>query len=199
MTSFVLYSSTGDFIAALSASATVYLESALTPGTLYSRYLAAVNESGQPYQNELFQRLIIWAFDVGDFDALADIEAQYAVAERKASRYAQLEGAVPQKDIEAARFELDALRKRRAAIGASLGSPEALLAPVTGTLVASSVVPKTRISTTCWVMSWSTTSRRFSASARRSACVRADGRSGMQERKPEPSGAGSGDRCRDYT
>ncbi len=33
------------------------------------RYLAAVAESGQPYQNELFQRLIIWAFDVGDFDA----------------------------------------------------------------------------------------------------------------------------------
>jgi cobalt-zinc-cadmium efflux system membrane fusion protein len=72
--------------------------------------------------------------------ALADIEAQYAVAERKASRYAQLEGAVPQKDIEAARFERDALRKRRAAIGGSLGSPEALLAPVTGTLVASNVV-----------------------------------------------------------
>jgi hypothetical protein len=71
---------------------------------------------------------------------LAELDAQYAVAERKASRYAQLEGAIPQKDIEAARFELDALRKRRAAIGASLGAPEALLAPVSGTLVASSVV-----------------------------------------------------------
>ncbi|WP_279459918.1 terminase endonuclease subunit [Aeromonas veronii] len=32
------------------------------------RYLASVAESGQPYQNELFQRLVIWAFDVGDFD-----------------------------------------------------------------------------------------------------------------------------------
>ncbi|WP_429076421.1 terminase endonuclease subunit [Aeromonas hydrophila] len=31
-------------------------------------YLAAVTESGQPYQNELFQRLIIWAFDIGDFE-----------------------------------------------------------------------------------------------------------------------------------
>ncbi len=34
------------------------------------RYLAAVAESGSsPYQNELFQRLIIWAFDIQDFDA----------------------------------------------------------------------------------------------------------------------------------
>lgn len=32
------------------------------------RYLASVAESGQSYQNELFQRLTIWAFDVGDFD-----------------------------------------------------------------------------------------------------------------------------------
>ncbi|QTL95541.1 terminase endonuclease subunit [Aeromonas jandaei] len=32
------------------------------------RYLASVAESGQPYQNELFQRLIIWAFDIGDLE-----------------------------------------------------------------------------------------------------------------------------------
>ncbi|MGL4527980.1 MAG: phage terminase small subunit, partial [Aestuariivirga sp.] len=32
------------------------------------RYLASVAESGQPYQNELFQLLTVWAFDVGDFD-----------------------------------------------------------------------------------------------------------------------------------
>jgi hypothetical protein len=32
------------------------------------RYLADARETGEHYQNELFQRLIIWAFDVGDFD-----------------------------------------------------------------------------------------------------------------------------------
>lgn len=72
--------------------------------------------------------------------ALAEVEAQYAVAERKLARYEQLEGAVPQKDIEAARYERDALKKRRAAIGASVAAPEALIAPVSGTMAASNVV-----------------------------------------------------------
>lgn len=72
--------------------------------------------------------------------ALAELEAQYAVAERKLARYEQLEGAVPQKDIEAARYERDALKKRRAAIAASMAAPEALMAPVSGTIAASSVV-----------------------------------------------------------
>ncbi|MDO9235570.1 MAG: HlyD family efflux transporter periplasmic adaptor subunit [Aquabacterium sp.] len=71
---------------------------------------------------------------------LAELDAQYAVAERKLARYEQLEGAVPQKDIEAARYERDALKKRRAAISASFSSSEALVSPVTGTVVASSVV-----------------------------------------------------------
>jgi hypothetical protein len=72
--------------------------------------------------------------------ALADLDAQYAVAERKAARYEQLDGVVPQKDIEAARFERDALKKRRAAVGASVSAPQALVAPVSGTLAASNVV-----------------------------------------------------------
>ena len=72
--------------------------------------------------------------------ALAELEAQYALAERKLARYEQLVGAVPQKDIEAARFERDALHQRRAAIAASVSAPEALTAPVNGTLVASNVV-----------------------------------------------------------
>jgi cobalt-zinc-cadmium efflux system membrane fusion protein len=66
---------------------------------------------------------------------LADLDAQYALAERKFARYEQLEGAIPRKDIEAARQERDALKKRRAAISASVSAPEALRAPVAGTLV----------------------------------------------------------------
>lgn len=72
--------------------------------------------------------------------ALADLDAQYAVAERKLARYAQLEGAIPQKDIDAARIERDALQQRRAAVRGSLNQPEALVAPVNGVLAASNVV-----------------------------------------------------------
>src|SRR5690606_34232266 len=57
----------------------------------------------------------------------------------KLSRYAQLEGAIPRKDIEAARDERDALRKRRAAIAASMGAAEPLRAPIAGTLTAAQV------------------------------------------------------------
>ena len=71
---------------------------------------------------------------------LAELESRLAIAERKARRYEQLEGAVPQKEIEAARFELEALQKSRAAVGASLNAREALTAPVSGVISAASVV-----------------------------------------------------------
>ena len=72
--------------------------------------------------------------------ALADVEAQLAIASAKVARYAQLEGSLPQKDIDAAQFELRALQQRRAAVGSSLGDAEALLAPVSGVISATSVV-----------------------------------------------------------
>lgn len=72
--------------------------------------------------------------------ALAELESQLAIAERKVARYAELEGSVPQKEIEAARFELTALKQRRAAVGGSLGDTEALVAPVSGVISATSVV-----------------------------------------------------------
>ncbi len=70
----------------------------------------------------------------------AELEAQLAIAERKLARYEQLEGAVPQKEIEAARFEAEALKKRRAAVGASVGAAEPLRAPVSGMIAAANVV-----------------------------------------------------------
>ncbi len=66
--------------------------------------------------------------------ALADLQAQYTLAARKATRYEQLEGAVPQKDIDAARVERDSLQKRMAAIASSVSAPEPLRAPVSGTV-----------------------------------------------------------------
>ncbi|MBN9460724.1 MAG: efflux RND transporter periplasmic adaptor subunit [Burkholderiales bacterium] len=63
---------------------------------------------------------------------LAELDAQFSIAQRKVARYDQLEDVVPRRDIEAARFELQALARRRAAVAASLSTPEALRAPVSG-------------------------------------------------------------------
>lgn len=69
---------------------------------------------------------------------LAELDAQYAMAERKLHRYKQLEGAIAQKDIDTASLERDALRQRRDAVRASLNAPEPLLAPVSGIIASSS-------------------------------------------------------------
>ena len=71
---------------------------------------------------------------------LAELESQFSIAERKAVRYEQLEGAVPRSAIEAARFELEALKKRRAAVGASINAPEPLRPPVSGVISAAGAV-----------------------------------------------------------
>lgn len=66
---------------------------------------------------------------------LADLAAQEAVLARRAERLKQLEGSVPQKEIEQAAIEVKALQQRKAAVAASLG-PEALRAPVDGVVAA---------------------------------------------------------------
>ncbi len=68
---------------------------------------------------------------------LAELEAQLAIADGRVKRFEQLEGAVPQKEIEAARIEHGALQKRRAFVAASIDSAEPLLAPVAGVISAS--------------------------------------------------------------
>ena len=68
---------------------------------------------------------------------LAELEAQQAIADGRVKRFEQLEGAVPQKEIEAARIERDALHKRRAFVGASINAVEPLLATATGVISAS--------------------------------------------------------------
>jgi hypothetical protein len=68
---------------------------------------------------------------------LAELEAQLAIADGRVKRFEQLEGAIPQKEIEAARIERGALQKRRAFVAASVDSAEPLLAPATGVISAS--------------------------------------------------------------
>ena len=70
----------------------------------------------------------------------AELEAQLAVAERRVRRFEQLEGAIPQKEIDAALIERDALQKRRAFVAASINTAEPLLAPATGVISSSGVV-----------------------------------------------------------
>jgi hypothetical protein len=67
----------------------------------------------------------------------AELEAQLAIAEGRLKRFEQLEGAVPQKEIEAARIERDALAKRRGFVSASIDSAQPLLAPAAGVVSAS--------------------------------------------------------------
>lgn len=68
---------------------------------------------------------------------IAELDAQWAIAERKVKRYEQLEGAVPQKEIDAARIERDALRQRRSFVAASVDSAVPLRAPVSGVVSSS--------------------------------------------------------------
>lgn len=69
--------------------------------------------------------------------SLAEIEAQLAIAEGRMRRFEQLEGAIPQKEIEAARIEHAALQRRRAYVRASIDSAEPLVAPASGIVSAS--------------------------------------------------------------
>lgn len=70
----------------------------------------------------------------------AELRAQLQTAERAAERLQQLEGSVPQKEIDAARAEVVALRQRSAAVGASVDATESLVAPVGGVIAAAHVV-----------------------------------------------------------
>lgn len=71
---------------------------------------------------------------------LAALDASTAIAERNVLRLEQLEGAVPQKDIVAARIERDALIKRRRLIGASINLAEPMRSPVSGIISLTNVV-----------------------------------------------------------
>lgn len=71
----------------------------------------------------------------------AELQAQLALAEKRAARLGALEGSVPEKEIEAATIEADGLRQRLAAVRGGLSGRDALRAPVDG------VVGETRLAT----------------------------------------------------
>ena len=71
----------------------------------------------------------------------SELRANKAVAEKRVARLEQLEGSVPQKDIESARYELQSLTERLSTVGASLSSTESLFAPASGVIASVNAVP----------------------------------------------------------
>ena len=70
----------------------------------------------------------------------AELRAQLQAAQRSLERLQQLEGSVPQREIDAARIELDGLKQRLAALGTGVNASESLVAPVSGVIAAVNVV-----------------------------------------------------------
>lgn len=71
----------------------------------------------------------------------SELRANKAVAEKRLARLQLLEGTIPQKDIESARYELQSLTERLSTVGASLSSTESLFAPASGVIASVNVVP----------------------------------------------------------
>lgn len=71
---------------------------------------------------------------------LAELRSNRELAAKRVQRLQSLEGTVPRKEIEAARAELESLTAREKSIGASLGSREALTAPVAGLIARADAV-----------------------------------------------------------
>ena len=88
-----------------------------------------------------YLRPVMSSLDRGNSQSiLADIDSQLSIAERKVQRYEQLAEALPKATVEAARFDFEALKKRKAAVEASLSKSEALIAPVSGIISVANAV-----------------------------------------------------------
>jgi membrane fusion protein, heavy metal efflux system len=69
-----------------------------------------------------------------------EAKGQLELAKKRLARLEQLEGSVPQKDIESARAELQSYLQRSKAIAGSATATETLTAPISGTIAAVNVV-----------------------------------------------------------
>ncbi len=70
----------------------------------------------------------------------AELRSNLELSRKRLARLEQLEGTVPQKDIEAARAEVQSLGARAALVAPSVSTSESLLAPVSGVIASSNVV-----------------------------------------------------------
>ena len=72
---------------------------------------------------------------------LGEIETRIALAEQKLARISRIPGAVPQKDIDDTRAELDSLLRRRTAVRGTVRERHELVAPISGVISNSIAVP----------------------------------------------------------
>lgn len=70
----------------------------------------------------------------------AELQSQLDLARRRAERLSQLEGSVPQKDIDAAQADVTSLQQRLSAVRGSVSATEQLVAPISGVISSANVV-----------------------------------------------------------
>lgn len=70
---------------------------------------------------------------------LAELTVQHEIAVKRLARLEQLEGVVPEREIESARLEAQGLAARKAALGTGLAGREPLVAPVSGVVASVNV------------------------------------------------------------
>jgi membrane fusion protein, heavy metal efflux system len=73
-------------------------------------------------------------------EQLAQIDSSIAITEQRVARLSQLQGSVPQREIDEARRELDGLRQRRRALGPSLAERDVVRASASGVISVANVV-----------------------------------------------------------
>lgn len=73
-------------------------------------------------------------------EQLAQIDSSIGIAEQRVARLSQLQGSVPQREIDEARRELDGLRQRRRALGPSLAEREVVRASASGVISVANAV-----------------------------------------------------------
>ena len=95
---------------------------------------------GLPNLGQRIARGEVLAYVRASETAPTEARVNLELAERRLARLEQLEGTVPQKEIEAARIELQALRDRNRPGGGTLTAREPLLAPVSGVIATANAV-----------------------------------------------------------
>lgn len=73
-------------------------------------------------------------------EQLAQIDSSVAIAEQRRARLSQLEGSVPQREIDEAQRELEGLRQRRRALAPALAEREVVRASASGVISVANVV-----------------------------------------------------------
>lgn len=95
---------------------------------------------GLPSLGQPVSRGEVVAYVRASESATPEMKVNLELARKKLARLEQLEGAVPQREIESARIEVQSLTQRLSPAGGAYVAREALLAPVSGVIAAANAV-----------------------------------------------------------